>query len=116
MFTEMVTFPESTEIHGLRLIVDNLESSFLLEKEELAAALSLLGLNDLEDLLSTISRYYTDRLSSNEITIESLESLNLKKFAYDFFCNAGLTIPNFSTIAEKEMALQVFGKLGRLLL
>lgn len=110
----IMLLPDKTNEAGLKRIAEELGASFITDKENLIAALSLIGAVNLEDLLGVVSGFFHERINMKELTIGDIQKINLKKLAYEFIEQIGFSKPNFSSAEERAIAVDVFFKLGRL--
>lgn len=113
---EIIILPNKLNETVLKGIASELDASFITDREKLFAVLSMIGIEDIEQLLKVVSNFFIRKMKGKRIAICDIEKLDLKKLAYEFLLETGITKPVFNSVEEKELVISMFCKLGRLYL
>jgi hypothetical protein len=92
-----IYFPESESLSSKDEITTILSSSFVFEKDKLAEALSLIGIENIKELFEKINRFFLSRINLDQLTTADLENFDLKRLAYEFVQENGIDKPIFET-------------------
>lgn len=62
-------------------VADKLDDSFVLDRDQLLAALSAIGVGNIEDLIIKLSRFFSEQVDLDNINIDTIQKLDLRKCA-----------------------------------
>jgi|JI7StandDraft_1071085.scaffolds.fasta_scaffold01434_3 hypothetical protein len=95
-------------------VADKLDDSFVLDRDQLLAALSAIGVGNIEDLIIKLSRFFSEQVDLDNINIDTIQKLDLRKMCYQFVKELGIKKGDLGDAAQKKQMIGAYMKLGRL--
>lgn len=112
----VIIIPKKVDETAINNIGDAMAASFIANAEQLEMVLAMFGAQTIHRLLTIISEFFLKRFKNSKLRISDIENLNFDTLAYEFIKETGFEKPTFNSEAERQIAIDVFCKLGRLYL
>jgi hypothetical protein len=95
-------------------VAEKLDDSFVLDRDHLFSALSAIGVDNIEELIIKLSLFFSEQVDLDNIDIETIQRLDLRKMCYQFVKELGIKKEDLGDADQKQQMISAYMKLGRL--